>query len=192
MAILLIDVLFIVLLYLLESAELSVREKLPWSVVGFGLIVVVVYIGYLDEGLLAFAPRLGFIGIVMADELNYLTEVMATYTSREVTEQRIRNRQVIARRKAMQKAYRAALKELEPTMKEVQIQRELATLKQTEPKASEPLINKNGHKEVEPGIFEVRDGEFAWADKAGQLHAKTQLGKPFTLRGAKITRSRNN
>jgi len=51
--------------------------------VGLGLLIAIIAIGYMDEGILSWAPRLGFIGLVMADVFNWFLEYRRWRNSRE-------------------------------------------------------------------------------------------------------------
>jgi hypothetical protein len=192
MAILLIDAFFLAVLYFIESHELSVREKLPYAITSVGLAAAMLAIGYEDEGGLAFAPRLGFLGLILADLLSYLTEAWTTYFSREVVEQRIRNRQVLTRRRAMQQAYSKAIKELQAEFIDTQIKRERATLniKESDPPAR--ILTDKNPREIEEGIFLLADGKsYGWKNGGDELYDTTATGKPYSLVGARRARARS-
>lgn len=192
MAILLIDCFFLAILYFLESTELSIREKLPWAIVGFLLVLATLAIGFKDEGVMAFAPRLGFIGLVMADLLSYGTEAWSSYFSREAVEQRIRNQQVLTRRRAMLKANRQALHALEEKFVEVQLQRELAMLNIKEPiEVSQPKLLAPAYpQEIEEGIFQLAPDRFGWKNGGDTIYDTTTTGKPYSQMGARRARAR--
>jgi len=108
-AILLIDVFLLAVLHYLESATLDPLQKIPLVVVGILLTIAVIWIGYLDEGILSWAPRLGFIGLVMTDVFNWVLELTRWSNSRERFEQRERDRMVKLRRKVMNDEFKRAI-----------------------------------------------------------------------------------
>lgn len=187
MAILLIDAFFLAVLYFIESKELSIRERLPYALTSVGLAVAMLVIGYQDEGGLAFAPRLGFLGLILADLLAYSTEAWSEYFSRDAIEKRLRDRQVLARRRSMLKAYDTALKDLFPTFIDVQYERELAQLNRPQ---EQPVVEERSIEqlplleEVEQGVYQLANGHFGWKNGDDTLHEFTATGKPYTKQGA--------
>lgn len=101
MSILLIDVLIILVLLVLEGSDLDPLKKIPWVLVGLGLLAAIIAVGYKDEGVLSWAPRLGFIGLVLVDVFDWFVEFLRWRSSRERLEQIDRDKMVKARREMM-------------------------------------------------------------------------------------------
>lgn len=201
LAVILIDALIIVVMYFLESKELSPLDKLAWAFGGVSLLVAVFFIGFQDEGIMSFAPRIGVFLLVSIDLFAWVTEFSTFYFSREQIEKRLRNKQVLFRNKQDKKAWREARKIMYPEIVELQMQREKTTLGllKESTSVSEPLptlnIKENSEyiEEVEPGIYQVTGNGYGWIDAYGELHTQTALGKSYTLQGARsaLKRAKN-
>lgn len=190
LAILLIDVFFLAVLYLLESPELTPLQKLPWVLVGVGLLIAVIAIGFADEGVMAWAPRMGFIGLVLADLFGWVVEALTTYFSRDAKEKRIRDKQVLARRNLMYAAWERAMQEIAPDLIDVQVARETRLLGLEEP-ALLPAPREYP-VEVEDNIFQLSPTEFAWqSPHTSEYHDTTTQGKPYSLPGARRALARH-
>ncbi len=199
LAIALIDLLFIYLLYMLESNEISVYDKSPLVMVSIGLAVFIVIIGRMEEGDLAWGPRIGIIGIIAVDVFRWLTDIGKLFyqqyrhrQSREYQEQVIRDKEVLARKKAKEKALYQAFTELEPEFLQVQIERERRNLGLTLSEKQLDFIDLSPqNREVEPGVVQLNDGHFAWINN-GELVTSGSLGKPYSTQiGASRARARS-
>lgn len=201
LSVILIDLLFLSVLWFLESDELSLFDKFPLVLVGIGLVVAIIAIGFEEEGTLAFAPRIGLAGLIATDTLRWSAEVVrqvhTNYQhkhSREYIEQQIRNSEVIARKKAMELARKKAFDTLAPEFLQVILDRERKQLGLTE----EPISTKQidfinltpQTEEVEDGVVRLNDGNFAWRN-GNELVTSGSLGRPYPTRiGASRARTR--
>jgi hypothetical protein len=128
LAIVLIDLLLLASLHLLETPASNPVIKLPLALVVTLLTIAIFGIGIADEGVLGFAPRMGLVGLVLTDVLNWLFEVYRYNNDRERIEQRIHNNSVVHRRKALAKAKHQAIEQSEPILIRLQTQRLLDEL----------------------------------------------------------------
>lgn len=183
----LIDILFIAASHFVESPEVRTLDKIPFVTINILLAFFILYIGIQNEkSFLALAPRIGIVGIVIADCMYFTSEIIENYYQRETIEQRIRNRQVIRRRKEDDKALKKARKILEPERIKLAVERERRTLGLDKKEE----LAKDEWEEVEPGIFLISEDEYAWVDIKGDYHQLTTTGKPYTLLGAKLAKAR--
>lgn len=188
-AILLIDIFFLAVLYLLESDELDPIKKIPWALVGVGLLIATLLIGFADEGLFAWMPRVGFIGLVSADLFTWAADFIALMFDRDRIEKRVRDRQVVARRRIMQKAWKEAQKALYEDLVYLQYERERRSLG-IAPKGN-TVSSDPEYQIVEDGIiFLPATNSYGWEAEDGQFYCRTVGGKNYTLRGAKLARAR--
>lgn len=181
-AIVLIDVFILAVSYIIESPELTPGRKVPWVLVAVGLLTGIIWIGIKDEGPLAWVPRLGLIGLISADVFSWFYDLVATYNSREAIEQRIRDRQVIKRRKQMEQAWSKSFKKLAPRLEELQTARELRTLGIED---FPPMVEDSP-------IVQLASGAWSWLDEEGQVHDTTATGKPYTKAGATRAHARHS
>lgn len=191
LAILLIDAFFLAVLYLLES-DATPLEKLPWALAGVGLLAANLAIGYLDEGWLAWGPRIGFIGLVLTDLFAWATDIITQYFSRDQVEKRLRDKQVLHRRRLYMKAWKKAMKDLYPSLIDMHQQREIRALNLDEPvvkllEAGEP----ENDAEVSEGVY-YANGSYYWVSPyTNEVYYQTSTGKPYTMRGAQQARTRH-
>lgn len=195
LAILLIDAFFLAVLYLLES-DATPLEKLPWALAGVGLLVANLAIGFLDEGWLAWGPRIGFIGLVLTDLFAWATDIVTQYFSRDQVEKRLRDKQVLHRRRLYMKAWKKAMKDLYPSLIEMHQQREVRALN-LEPQIEEPVVRllESGQPEegteVAEGVYYSPQGYYWVSPVTNEVFYETSTGKPYTLRGAQQARTRH-
>lgn len=207
LAILLIDLFFLAVLYFLESDDISVFNKFPLVLIGIGLAVAIIAIGITDEGTMAWGPRIGILGLIFTDVFKWSSEVgkmwwqRHTYrTSREFQEQCIRDSEVIARRKAKEKATKKAYEVLADEFLQTIIERERRNLRTIEdkidmvvvsPKQTDlPLVNIDP-VELSEGVWDMGNGTFAWNVDDGDLVTEGAFGKAYsTQQGAQRARSR--
>jgi hypothetical protein len=215
-AVVLIDVLLIASLYFMESSEISLVKKVPWAFSGILTVAAVMVIGIKDEGFTAWMPRIAVCILVGSDIFNLLIEYLIwtrnidrrmelSKQKRSLEELRIANEQVVLRRKVMKVAYTDALKALKSELLELHIQRERRNLGISEepktdqlvitiPKKSEELmINETAPQQTQyAGVYDLFNGYYGWSPNGPSsivTHSKT--GKPYSLQGAKIARSRH-
>lgn len=182
-AVLLIDAFFLWVLYELEDDSIDPRDRIPEAIVAFALTVGVIVIGAIDEGMLAWIPRMGIVALVLRDELRWINSYVRVYRSREYQEQRIRDQEVVDRRKLMQKAKRDAWNQLETEFIQVQVQRERKQLGLVD------LIEENYEQDLPERIVKTDEG-YGWVDFEGELTSETSTGNPYTLTGAKLALAR--
>ncbi len=188
LAILLIDAFFLAVLYLLES-DASPLDKLPWALAGIGLLAANLVIGFLDEGWLAWGPRIGFIGLVLTDLFAWVTSIVTQYFSREQIEKRLRDKQVLHRRRLYMRAWKKAMKDLYPSLIEMHQQRETRSLNLDEPVVR--LLESGQPEEVAEGVY-YENGGYHWVSPVtNEVFYQTAAGKPYTLRGAQQARTRH-
>lgn len=199
MAVLAVDVIFLWIIGILEDEYRSPIKRLPAAITSIVLAILVVWIGVMDEGtILAFAPRMGLLLLVFNDLIAWLADYRAMYFSREFQEEKIRNEEVIARRKMNKKTRLSAMDKLEPVFENKHRQRILDQLNVKDtPVVKEPAIPTTLPEVIDlpENIFQLADGSFGWVDQQGNEIVTTKTGKPYkTARGAQIAlaRSLNN
>ena len=189
-AILLIDALFLVVLFLLESGELTTLQKLPWALVGTGLIVATLEIGLKDEGSSAWMPRIGFIGLVSADLFSWITEFFGSiwhsyvgYYSFDKVERRLIDRQKKERREQKLRAWRVARNILDDELVQVEIRRERVLLGIDDV----PVMIEQDTPLLPPPDYIIQndDGYGYIHPVTGEEITVTQTGRSYTERGAK-------
>jgi hypothetical protein len=186
LAVLLIDVLFLWVLNVLEDERLDPFKRLPVALSAILLSIVIVWVGYKDEGALAFAPRIGLLVLVFNDLIAWLTDFLVHYNSREAQEQRIRNNEVLHKRKVKQKARKKAVNSEEYTAWYVNKELEQISV-ESERSVEIPPIPVL--EELPANIFKVGDG-YGWVDYDDVEHTMTSLKKPYTLKGASLALTR--
>jgi hypothetical protein len=179
LAVLLIDMLLIVTLWKLENSSIDPIERGAWVFAAIFLTSAVVYIGFLDEGGLAWGPRIGIITIVLVDIIKWMLDLLRQYYSRDEKEKRIRNRIVLYRSRKMETAQKAALDDLAGALQRLHYQREverlnMAHLLDDQPVISDlPLLVEHTPKLVESGepvltaiegVYRLANGYFGWTD----------------------------
>jgi hypothetical protein len=189
MAILAVDVVFLWVIGVLES-PIEPIKRLPAAITSILMVVLVVWIGIMDEGsLLAFAPRAGMLLLVFNDLVGWLTDYRQLYQSREFQERRIRDREVIERRKVDSQALKEVVHELKPKLKERHTKRILAQLGLEEVTERSVEIPK---EETLPEFVFKTDAGFGWKSPInGEVFTQTTLGKPYSMSGAQIAASRH-
>lgn len=189
----LIDILFIAASHFVESPEVRTLDKIPFLTINILLAFFIMYIGIQNErSFLALAPRIGIIGIVVADCMYFTSEVIENYFSWETVEQRIRNKQKKARRNEDYESWKKARKQIAEERIALAVERERRTLGLLNDKKEDQVpLSKDEWLEVEPGIFLLSEDQYAWVDKQGVYHDLTSTGKPYSLRGAVVARKRS-
>lgn len=190
-AIVTVDGMILFCFSMLENMSIPASEKRPWVALNVLLTGAVFAIGYLEQhSFLAFAPRLGLAALAVADVFLWSDQWQRERNTREKQEQRIRDRMVIARRKAKEKAERAALKLLEPELEK----RAVATMRRDLGFDSPaPLIDKREPEVVDDDIIrQISARRWGWVHPVtGELVTKGATGNPYTSeRGARIAYAR--
>jgi hypothetical protein len=189
-AVLLIDVLFLWVLGVLEDSSLEPVKRIPVAFSSILLIIATIWIGFKDEGVLAFAPRIGLVILVFNDLILWGTDYWQTYYSREKIEQRIRDKEVIHSREIKAEASREALENL---YEELVISQENRLIKQLglndpiEETKQEPQ-NLELFAEDDLDKYVTKNGKgFVWENPyTGEMNHKTATGKYYTEKGAKL------
>ena len=143
-AVLLIDVFFLWVLGVLEDSKEDPIKRMPAALSSILLVVAIIWIGVKDEGILAFAPRIGLVVLVFNDWILWSTDFFQLYFSRERIEKRIRDREVVHSRKIKSAARKQAMKNLKT---EIIYSQEQSLIKQLslfeeekEPVKTEPVL----------------------------------------------------
>ena len=190
-AVLLIDALFIWVLGVLEDSTIAPVQRIPVVFSSIALSIAVFAIGVIDEGILAFAPRIGIFLLVFNDLVLWVIDCFiawGNYFTRDRIEQRIRDREVIARRKAKEQAIRTAYKRLKPEMADYHTNLlreglELNSEHSEKPVNTSKIFNKEDLdqyvKQNGKGFYWIRPG-------TGEKFYETATGKHYTERGAKL------
>ena len=198
-AVLLMDVLLLYLLNTLEGTKVSTSNKLPYVIAILLLTAANLAIGYIDEGLLAFSPRVGLVTLVGIDVFVWVNDFRTLYFSRDVVEKRIRDNQVVARRKLKARMNMLARWRLLPMylQQQLEIEKRLLVGSKTEsPTVPEAVPAKpvkiHSINTLPDGVVDLGHGKYGWENPFnGATHEKTAVGKPYTMRGAQIARSRH-
>lgn len=202
LAVILVDLFFIVALIMLEDKTVNIRERIVWGVSATLLAIATLAIGVADEGLLGLVPRAGFVLLVAQDVLSVYSDWELEYNSRPAKEQRIRDTQVILRAEEKAKAYRRVIQgaEIKAAFEAKILEQELKNLEVNKPTpfsepVTQPIVEQAEQyiQELEQGIVQTDDG-FGWVNRDGELMTTTALGKPYSYQGAKnaLSRAKNN
>jgi hypothetical protein len=188
MAVLAVDAVFLWVLDMLESKHEPIK-RLPAAITSVLMVILVVWIGVMDENsILAFAPRAGMILLVFNDIISWLTDYRIFYRSREHQEQKIRDSEVLYRRKVESQALKAAIDSKKEWFQERHTRRIMGQLK-LEDEQQQPVPE---HSALPEGVVEVDSG-YGWVSpKTGEVISTTSLGKNYTsVRGAQIALARH-
>ena len=208
-AVILIDALLLTALHFLESSELTPSQKVPWAVAGILLSIAIFLIGFQDEGITAWMPRVAVFILVGTDVFNLFLEWYAWYSdfdrriernkrNREWKELEIANDQIVRRRKKMKQAYVNALDSLKEELLDLHIKRERVKLGilvestgyQLE---ADQLVTQTDQLEATEfaGVYKLPNNTYGWTTNGtNTLRTKTVTGTPYTLKGANVARKR--
>lgn len=202
-AVVLIDALLLTALHFLESSELTPSQKVPWAVAGILLSIAIFIIGFQDEGITAWMPRVAVFILVGTDIFNLALEGIAWYTNferrterskrrRELQQLEMANKQVVERQKRMQKAYIDALDLLKDELLELHVKRERVKLGIVPEDQLEAQVETDQLVPTEfAGVYKLPDNTYGWTTNGtNTLRTRTVTGTPYTLKGANVARKR--
>jgi hypothetical protein len=195
LAVVLIDLFYIAALITMEDKSINLRERGIWGISATLLAIATLAIGIADEGILGIVPRIGFVLLVLQDDLAVYSEYAVLYHSRDAQEKRILNKQVLLRKNERAKAFERMIKstEIQDAMEAKERERELDLLALKSTSFPEPVVHtptaESYVEEVEPHIMQLATGGYGWVDKFGELNTTTALGKPYSYQGAKAAYS---
>lgn len=201
LSIILIDLFFLAVLAFLEDQESDPVDKIPMVVVSLFLLAAIIYIGFLDEGILAAAPRLALVGLVMTDDFIWCVSLIRWLQDRDRIEVRERNKRATKRVQVVNQEFVEALEEARPAIRARELYRlgqelkleeifgiKILTEQQSEqlkqvdmlalPKPKEVVVE--GHPELGENIFRLEDNTLGWTcPKCNQTFLETSLGQPY-------------
>lgn len=189
-SIILIDVLLLYFLYILEE-DTDPLKKWPDAIGAIALAIANIAVGIVDEGILAWVPRVGLITLVSRDVFRWALDYWSFYNSYEAVELRLRNKQKTIRRKVDHEEWKVAMQELRPDIRYKQLENEIR-LRQLDRTDDVYEDSSDDLVEVGDNVFK-RKGvrEYLWSKANGELIDTTATGKPYlTLRGAKQARTK--
>ena len=203
-AVILIDALLLTALHFLESSELSPSQKVPWAVAGILLSVAIFLIGFQDEGITAWMPRVAVFILVGTDVFNLFLEWYAWFSdfdrrierskrNREWKELKIANSQIVHRRERMQQAHNDALNALKEELLDLHIRRERVKLGILIEPVEDQLVTETDQLEATefPGVYKLPNNTYGWTTNGtSTLRTRTVTGTPYTLKGANVARKR--
>lgn len=202
-AFVLVDLLFVMLVTFLEEARrpgevFSARWGQVVSL--WVLYLFIVAIGFVDEGIIAFAPRIGLGILALNATLTYISEWRSWMD--ETWEDRFnkkRNRKAQLdhldmteyERAIKRDASKKALYEVQPELIDDYYNQYVATLLNRPTAISEPKLIIAGEivpESIDQASYVYRDssGRWVWEDPyTGELHTRTAIGNDYTESGAR-------
>lgn len=186
-AIVLIDLVFLWLLDLLENSAIDPLQRLPAALSAVIMTGAILWIGFIDESILAVAPRVSIIMIVLYDLAALYGEYHRLYRTPDALLQASRDRYHAKEAIDALRAKNEALEGIYPEQVAYFTEVERRKLVSAERSAS----SDTHESALAEGIYRTDKG-YAWKSPVtGEVFDETSSGKPYTLTGAKQALTRH-